>query len=133
MRSALVAVFGIAAWSLSYGSASADTPEELLQSCEAVLQVTLRSGGRDADIPAEGLPCWHYMSAVQNMSVLVDERGDLVAGLGLRGARMTMNAKMRAAIVTISASVTKTISLCMRCFIEACLNGTILKLVRFIV
>lgn len=43
-----------------------------------------------------------------------------------------MNAKMRTAIVTISASVTKTMSLCMRCFIEPSLNGTILKLVRFI-
>jgi len=38
---------------------------------------------------------------------------------------MTMNAKMRAANVTISASVTKTMSLCMRCFIEPSLNGTI--------
>jgi hypothetical protein len=72
MRCALVAVLGTAC-SLLYGSASADTPEELLQSCEAVLQGTIRSGGGDADIPAEGLPCWHYMSAIQNMSVLVVE------------------------------------------------------------
>jgi hypothetical protein len=46
---------------------------EALQSCEAVVQGTFRPEGGDAEISAEGLPCWYYMSAVQDMLVLVDD------------------------------------------------------------
>jgi hypothetical protein len=36
---------------------------------------------KDAHIPAEGLPCWYYMAAVQNMTALCDERGEKFLGI----------------------------------------------------
>jgi hypothetical protein len=46
---------------------------ELLQSCEAVVQ-TIKTDARDTvDISPAGLPCWYYISAVQNMTSLTDE------------------------------------------------------------
>lgn len=68
-------------WSLAWGTATAATPEELLQSCEAVITTAGPAGGDTLDIPAAGLPCWYYMSAVQNMSALVDERGERLLGI----------------------------------------------------
>jgi len=81
MRCVLIVLLGIAAWSLSWSGARAATPTAILQSCEAVLQGTRGSEGRNVDIPAAGLPCWYYMSAVQNMSVIVDENGEHVLGV----------------------------------------------------
>jgi hypothetical protein len=80
MRSALIVVAVVAGWSLSHAAASAATPEQFFQSCEAVLKGTPVDRG-EAEIPAEGLPCWHYMAAVQNMSTLVDQRGDHLLGI----------------------------------------------------
>jgi len=55
--------------------AAAITPGELLQSCQSVANAAVKRGGAIVDIPESGLPCWYYMSAVQNMAVLVDESG----------------------------------------------------------
>lgn len=68
-------------WSLAWGSATAGTPEELLQSCEAVINTARPAEGDTVDIPAAGLPCWYYMSAIQNMSAVVDERGERLLGI----------------------------------------------------
>jgi hypothetical protein len=81
MRGVLVALLGAVVWSLAWGTATAATPEELLQSCEAVITTAGPAGGDTLDIPAAGLPCWYYMSAVQNMSALVDERGERLLGI----------------------------------------------------
>jgi Rap1a immunity proteins len=81
MRHLLVALLGIAACPLAWGSAAADTPKELLHSCEAVISAAGPTAGHTVDIPAAGLPCWYYMSAMQNMSALVDERGERLLGI----------------------------------------------------
>ena len=58
---------------LGRDKAGALTPDELLQSCEAVASAAPAIQRDMVDIPAAGLPCWYYMSAVQDMSVLSDE------------------------------------------------------------
>jgi hypothetical protein len=68
-------------WSLGWGSATADTPKELLQSCEAVIKTAGPAAAHTIAIPAAGLPCWYYLSAIQNMSALVDERGERLLGV----------------------------------------------------
>ena len=52
------------------------TSGELLRSCTEIV-----NKGREVDIPPSGLPCWYYMSAIQNMSVL--ENLDGVRSLGI--------------------------------------------------
>jgi len=52
--------------------AKALTARELVESCNAVEQSARSAPGDTIDISPEGLPCWYYMSAVQNMSALVD-------------------------------------------------------------
>jgi hypothetical protein len=61
--------------------ALATTPSELLQSCQAVAGNAVARAGATLDIPAAGLPCWYYMSAMQNMAVLVDESGTRFLGV----------------------------------------------------
>lgn len=61
--------------------AGAVTPSELLQSCQAVAGTGVARAGATLDIPAAGLPCWYYMSAMQNMAVLVDESGTRFLGV----------------------------------------------------
>jgi hypothetical protein len=72
MRCVLVALLGLA--HVSYGDANPDK----LRGCA---QDAARSVGDKAYIPAAGLACWHYMSAVQDMSVLVDERAEHLLGI----------------------------------------------------
>jgi hypothetical protein len=60
--------------------ASALTSSELLQSCRSIAD-TAALKDNQIEIPESGLPCWYYMSAVQNMSVLVDESGVRLLGL----------------------------------------------------
>ena len=61
--------------------AAAVTREELLRSCKAVTSSINSSRQSSFAIPASGLPCWYYMSAVQNMSVIVDQNGDHPLGI----------------------------------------------------
>jgi hypothetical protein len=51
-----------------------------LQSCRSIAD-TASPKDNQIEIPESGLPCWYYMSAVQNMSVLVDESGVRLLGL----------------------------------------------------
>ena len=37
--------------------------------------------GGEVDIPSNGLICWYYMSAIQNMSVLEDVHGVRLLGI----------------------------------------------------
>jgi Rap1a immunity proteins len=58
------------------GHANALTSSELLLSCEAVDQTAEAGDENSVDISSAGLPCWYYMSGVQNMSTLVDEANE---------------------------------------------------------
>jgi hypothetical protein len=46
-----------------------------------VIGNTVARAGASLDIPAAGLPCWYYMSAMQNMAVLSDESGTRFLGV----------------------------------------------------
>lgn len=61
--------------------AVAAPPSDLLRSCEAVIAGGRTAGARGVDIPRRGLRCWYYMSAVQEMSVLVDQNGQPLLGI----------------------------------------------------
>jgi hypothetical protein len=76
MRFILSLLLGAVVCLLRSDKASALTPGELLESCDAVTKVAPPADGDTLDIPAAGLPCWYYMSAVQNMSALVND-GDV--------------------------------------------------------
>jgi hypothetical protein len=68
------------------------SPDELLRSCEAITSTKAhgtKANGPNAhgtkatsiEIPAAGLHCWYYMSAIQNMSVLEDQHGERLLGI----------------------------------------------------
>jgi Rap1a immunity proteins len=77
-----VAVFlGMTGFLLVREDAIALSPVDLLASCEAIPDASSLSAEKTFDIAAEGLPCWYYMSAVQNMTVLADERGERLLGI----------------------------------------------------
>lgn len=81
MKALVAAILTVAALSVINGSAAAATPAQLLQSCQNVLRA---AGARDKatiDIPVAGLACWYYMSAVQNMSAVVDQNGRPLLGI----------------------------------------------------
>jgi len=61
--------------------ARALTANELIESCSAVEQSAQSAPGDTVDISPEGLPCWYYMSAVQNMSALVDSKNERLLAL----------------------------------------------------
>jgi hypothetical protein len=54
---------------------------DLLTSCEVITSASRLSEENTLDIPSEGLPCWYYMSAIQNMTALADERGERLLGI----------------------------------------------------
>jgi hypothetical protein len=76
MRSVLAFSLGAVVCLLAGGNASATTLDELLRSCEAVVNAAGATAGDTIDIPPAGLRCWYYMSAIQNMSVVVDQGGE---------------------------------------------------------
>jgi Rap1a immunity proteins len=63
------------------GPAAAITPKALLRSCEAVVAGSRVRQVAVLDVPRTGLPCWYFMSAVQNMSVLIDQSGEPLLGI----------------------------------------------------
>jgi hypothetical protein len=67
--------------SLASSHASAATPDQLLQSCQAVVKAAGATQNETVEIPVAGLACWYYMAAVQNMSVVVDEHGQHLLGV----------------------------------------------------
>jgi Rap1a immunity proteins len=75
---ALLAAIGL---SIAPLPASAAEPNSLLRSCEAVIIGARGAQADKIEIPRAGLHCWYYLSAVQNMSVLVDQRGQRLLGI----------------------------------------------------
>jgi hypothetical protein len=76
MRFAITALIWCVTCVLGTGYANALTSRELLLSCEAVDQTAEAGDGNSVDISSAGLPCWYYMSGVQNMSTLADEANE---------------------------------------------------------
>lgn len=75
MKVLVTAILTVAALSVMNGSAAATTPAQLLQSCQSVLRAAGATDKATVQIPVAGLECWYYMSAVQNMSAVVDQDG----------------------------------------------------------
>ena len=55
------------------------SPADLLASCEAITDASPLSAEKTLDIAAEGLPCWYYMSAIQNMTALAERARRTIA------------------------------------------------------
>ena len=70
---AITASIGCVACAFATDCARALPANELLQSCETVVQTIKTDLGDTVDISPAGLPCWYYISAVQNMTSLTDE------------------------------------------------------------
>jgi len=81
MKLLIAVALGALCASLLSGKAAAKAPAELLQSCRAVIDAAGATQSPSLDIPVAGLPCWYYMAAVQNLSVVVDERGRHLLGI----------------------------------------------------
>ncbi len=62
-------------------SSAPATTGRLLQSCQQVVGAADGASKRTLVIPAAGLRCWYYMSAIQDMSVLVDQDGRRLLGV----------------------------------------------------
>jgi Rap1a immunity proteins len=77
----LAALLCAVLWSAAAKPAAAAPPSDLLQSCGAVIAGGRTTGVSGVDIPSRGLHCWYYMSAVQEMSVLVDQNGQSLLGI----------------------------------------------------
>lgn len=82
MKPMSAALLGVMLCSLPHGNAGATTTDELLSSCKAINTVGAAPGAA-IDIPVSGVPCWFYMSAIQNMSTLVDGSGSRMLGICL--------------------------------------------------
>lgn len=61
---------------LSIGVAGAFSSGELLDSCQAIVRQERINGPR-VTIPGEGVKCWYYFSAFQDIAILVDARTNL--------------------------------------------------------
>ncbi len=81
MRLTLVIPLAVVACLFAAGHAAAQTTNELVQSCEAVTNAARPAQAGRIDIPRAGVPCWYYMSAVQNAAVLVDNKGKRLLGV----------------------------------------------------
>jgi hypothetical protein len=81
MRPRFAVALGTIAWLLAPGTAGAQSTGELLQSCEAITNAAHSAHADTIDIPRAGLPCWYYMAAIQNASVLVDSGGKRLLGV----------------------------------------------------
>ena len=81
MRSLIPACIVVVGCILQSHHANAMTTAELVDSCKAVDQTAQSASGDNLDISPEGLPCWYYMSAVQNMSALVDSGNEHLLGI----------------------------------------------------
>jgi hypothetical protein len=68
MRAALLASVVFAAGLSASTPCYATTANELLVSCEAMLRTPQQSDEQIA-VPPSARPCWHYLSAVQDLSV----------------------------------------------------------------
>lgn len=76
-----LSVFVVLAADRRAAAAEKATPTGLLRSCQAIIANGRGDNKGAMDIPRAGLACWYYMSAVQNMSVLVDQNGQSLLGI----------------------------------------------------
>lgn len=53
----------------------AESARTVLASCEALLRDVMLDGSR-VGLPPHGLPCWYYLAAVQDLSVLTERQSD---------------------------------------------------------
>jgi hypothetical protein len=81
MRPKFAFPLAVIACLLGTGPAATQTATELLQSCEAITNTARSTRADTIDIPRAGVPCWYYMSAIQNASVLVDNGGNRLLGI----------------------------------------------------
>jgi hypothetical protein len=81
MKVLVATILTVAALSVMNGSAAAITPSQLQRSCQSVLRAAGATDNATIDIPVAGLACWYYMSAVQNMSAVVDQDGQPLLGI----------------------------------------------------
>jgi hypothetical protein len=81
VKSVVSALFAVVTVLLAGSSASATNTEQLLRSCAVVIKAAPEAKRATADIPAAGLPCWYYMSALQNMSALATDSGQRLLGV----------------------------------------------------
>jgi hypothetical protein len=73
-------LLSLACWTLPGPVKTADI-EHVLRSCAAVVAGVLVVDVRAIDIPSAGLPCCYHLSAIQNMSVLIDANGRPLRGI----------------------------------------------------
>ena len=57
------------------GHAHASDASQTLSSCELLLR-GIRSKGDQVSVPAGGMPCWHFMDAVQGLIVIAPNETD---------------------------------------------------------
>ena len=81
MRSIFVVVLGAITYLFAAANAAAQTTDELVQSCQAVIKAAGPKSAETIDIPRAGIPCWYYMAAIQNASVLADNEGRRLLGI----------------------------------------------------
>ncbi len=81
MRSVCAALLGAMMCLVLLNSANSMTSGELFRSCTEIVNEGRTTASGEVDIPPSGLPCWYYISAIQNMSVL--ENLDSVRLLGI--------------------------------------------------
>jgi hypothetical protein len=81
MKVLIAAILSVATLSVMNGSAAAVTPAQLQQSCQSVLRAAGPTDKTTIEIPVAGLTCWYYMSAVQNLSAVVDQDGQPLLGI----------------------------------------------------
>jgi hypothetical protein len=82
MRSLLVLLAALASLTASAGSARAiESARDLVSSCQE-LERGREGAGKEILIPGnqDALLCWGYMQAMQDLSVLVDQRGRRIIG-----------------------------------------------------
>ena len=81
MRSVWAVLLGAVVCLVLPNSATSMTSGELLRSCAEVVNKGRAKANGEVDIPPSGLPCWYYISAVQNMSVLENLDGVRLLGI----------------------------------------------------
>ena len=81
MKSLQIALLAAVACLVSPNSAGAATSSELLRSCMEIVKKGRAKASGEVDFPPTGVPCWYYMSAIQNMSVLENLDGVRLLGI----------------------------------------------------
>jgi Rap1a immunity proteins len=81
MRGVRATLMGAVVCLVLPNSATSMTSGELLRSCAEVVNNGRAKANGEVDIPPSALPCWYYISAVQNMSVLENLDGVRLLGI----------------------------------------------------